>query len=48
MENQKETDLLEDTGVDEKIILQQMMHKQGVRLWAGFVFSRTGFSGGLL
>jgi hypothetical protein len=48
MEYQKEGDHLEDTGVNGKIILWQMTHKQRVRLWAGFVFSRTGLSGELL
>jgi hypothetical protein len=39
---------LEDLGVDEKIILEWVLGKQGGKVWARFIWLRIGTSGGLL
>jgi hypothetical protein len=46
--NLKGRDNLRDLGVDGRIILKCMLKKKGVRVWAGFIWLRTGTSGGLL
>jgi hypothetical protein len=36
----KETDLLGDLGIDGKILLKQILKKQDVRVWIGFMWLR--------
>jgi hypothetical protein len=48
LENLKERDLLEDLGIDGRIILNWILGKQGKRVWTGFIWLRTGTSDGFL
>jgi hypothetical protein len=41
-------DFSEDRGVDRKKILKPIFDKQCGKLWIGFIWLRTGTSGGLL
>jgi hypothetical protein len=36
----------EDGGVDEKIILERILGENSGKLWTGFIWLRTGTSGG--
>jgi hypothetical protein len=47
-ENLQGRDLSEELGVDEKIILELILRKQGGKMWTGFIWHRIGSSGGLL
>ena len=47
-ENLKEGDLLEDTGVDERIILKWISEKWDVRAWTGSIWLKIGTGGGFL
>jgi hypothetical protein len=47
LENLKGSDHLEDLGVDEKIILECILGKQGGRVWTGCIWLRIGTSGRL-
>jgi hypothetical protein len=48
LENQKESDLLGDLGVDVAIILKCILREHGRRVWIGLIWLRTGAVGGLL
>jgi hypothetical protein len=37
---------LEDLGTDERITLEQVLNRQGGRVWAWFIWLRIGTSGG--
>jgi hypothetical protein len=37
-----------DLDVDGKVILERILQKQGGMLWTGFIWLRTGPSGGLV
>jgi hypothetical protein len=37
LENLKERDYSEDLGVDDNIILERIIGKQGGKLWTGFI-----------
>jgi hypothetical protein len=39
---------LEDLGVDEKVLLESVIEKQGGKVWTGCIWFMTGTSGGLL
>jgi hypothetical protein len=39
---------LEDLGIDWRKILKGILGKLGRRMWTGFIWLRTGISGGLL
>jgi hypothetical protein len=47
-DNLKGRDHSEDLGVDGRIILELTFKKQVRQLWTGFIWLRTGTSGGLL
>jgi hypothetical protein len=34
----KESDYLEDLGVDRRVILKWMLVRQGVKVWIGFIW----------
>jgi hypothetical protein len=38
----------EDTGVDERIILERILEIEGRKAWAGFIRLRIGTGGGIL
>jgi hypothetical protein len=40
--------LLEDLGVDERIIFAWILRKQGEKVYSEFIWLRIGVSGGLL
>jgi hypothetical protein len=44
----KGRDFSEDLEVDERIILEWILGKQGGKVWTGFIWLRIGTSGGLL
>ena len=44
--NLRERDLLEDPGVDKRIILRWISRKWNVGLWIGFIWLRIGTGGG--
>jgi hypothetical protein len=46
--NLKGRDHLEDMGLDEKMILEWILEKQGGKGWTGVIWLRIGTSGGLL
>jgi hypothetical protein len=48
LETLKGRDNLEDSGVDGRIILEQIIGKQCRKVWTGFIWERMGTSGGLL
>jgi hypothetical protein len=43
----KERDLLDDLGIDGKI-LKWIIKKSGGRVWTGYIWVRIGAGGGLL
>jgi hypothetical protein len=47
-ENLERRDYLEDLGVDGKMMLEQILRKQGGRVWTGCIWLRIGNSGGPL
>jgi hypothetical protein len=47
-ETLKGTNHLEDLGIDAKIILKLMLEETVTSVWIGFIWLRTGASGGLL
>jgi hypothetical protein len=47
-ENLKRRDVLRDLGVDMRIIFKRILKKSGFWIWTGFIWTRTGSSGGLL
>jgi hypothetical protein len=47
-ETEVERPLLRYIGVNVGILLKWILKKQGVRMWAGFIWLRIGTSGGLL
>jgi hypothetical protein len=47
-ENPKGRDHFRDLDIDEKIILEWTLGKQGVKLWTGFIWLNIGTSGRLL
>jgi hypothetical protein len=40
--------IMEDTGVDKRIILKWILGKQSEAVWTGFIWVMTGTGGGLL
>jgi len=46
--NLRERDNLEHLGTDRRIILKLMLKKWNWRRWTGFVWLKTGITGGLL
>jgi hypothetical protein len=40
--------LLEELGIDERIILQWILEKQGGKVWIGFIWLRIGTNSRLL
>jgi hypothetical protein len=48
LESLKGRDHLEDTGVDGRRILKWISRKWGFKVWLGFIWFKTGTSGGLL
>jgi len=48
VENLKGRDHLEDLGIDERIITEWILGKQGKKLWTGFIWLKIGNSGELL
>jgi hypothetical protein len=38
----------ENLGVDERIVLEWILEKYGMKLWTGFIWLWIGTSGGLL
>jgi hypothetical protein len=46
--NLRERDSLEHLGTDRTIILKLMLKKWDRRRWTGFVWLKTGITGGLL
>jgi hypothetical protein len=42
LEKLKRKNYSEDLGVDEKIILEEMLGKYGATLWTGIIWLRTG------
>jgi len=46
--NLKGRDHLEDLDVDVSITLKCILKKQGVKLWAGYNWRRTGSNDGIL
>jgi hypothetical protein len=44
----KGRDHWEDLGVDGRIVLEQVLEKQGLDVWTGFTWLRTGTNDGLL
>jgi hypothetical protein len=45
LENVKGNDYLRDLGPNRKIILKFFLKEQGVRVWTGFNWLRTGIIG---
>jgi hypothetical protein len=48
LENLKGRDYPEEIGVDEQIILERILGKQGGKLWTGCIWIGLGISGGLM
>jgi hypothetical protein len=48
IENPKRGDHSEGVDVDERIILECILGKQGGKLWTGFMWLRIGTSSGFL
>jgi hypothetical protein len=48
LEDLKGRDHSEEQGVDERIKLKWILERQRVKLWTGFIWLRTGASGGVL
>jgi hypothetical protein len=42
----KSSDHSEDLGIDGRIILKCIIKKKGATVWTGFIWFRTGASGG--
>jgi hypothetical protein len=47
-ENFEERDGSEDSGGDERIILEWILGKQGGKVWTGCIWLSIGTSGGIL